>query len=170
MLFNCSVCREIHEGFPALGFDAPHFYHSLSETEKKEIAELSDVFCIIRYTDQTDRFIRFVLNQKIIDLPETLQYGVWVSLSEKSFNDYKEHYNSVDHLTSYFGYLCNQLPDYENTLSIKTTVRTAPDNNRPEIFPHDDQMNNQFVQDYFEGITREKAERRIHATFGTHIC
>ena len=53
---------------------------------------------------------------------------------------------------------------------LKKTVQTAPDNNRPEIFAHHHQMNNQFVQDYFEGITREEAERRIHAAFATHIC
>lgn len=169
MLFTCSVCGQVHEGFPALGFDAPYFYHNLSETEKEEIAELSDDFCIIRHRGQTDRFIRAVLNQKIIDFPETLQYGVWVSLSEKSFNDYKEHYNSTGYLTTYFGYLSNQLPDYEKTLSIKTNVQTAADDNRPEIFPHDDQMNNPFVRDYFEGISREEAERRIHAAFGNNI-
>ena len=169
MLFNCSVCGQVHEGFPALGFDAPYFYHNLSDKDKEEIAELSDDFCIIRHPDQTDRFIRVVLNQKIIDFPETLQYGVWVSLSEKSFNDYKEHYNSTDHLTTYFGYLSNQLPSYDNTLSIKTNVETAADNNRPEIFPHDDQMDNPFVRDYFEGISREEAERRIHAAYGNDI-
>lgn len=169
MIFTCSVCGQVHEGFPALGFDAPYFYHNLSETEKKEIAELSDDFCVIYYPDQTDRFIRVVLNQKIINLPETLQYGVWVSLSEKSFNDYIEHYNSTDHLTTYFGYLCNQLPDYENTLSIRTNVQTLADNNRPEIFPHDDQMDNPFVRDYLEGISCEEAERRIHAAYGNDI-
>lgn len=169
MLYTCSVCGQAHEGFPALGFNASYFYHNLSETEKEKIAELSDDFCIIHHPDQTNHFIRVVLNQKIIDFPETLQFGVWVSLNEKSFNDYKEHYNSTDHLATYFGYLCNQLPDYENTLSIRANVQTAADNNRPEIFPHDDQMDNPFVRDYFEGISREEAERRIHAAFGNDI-
>ena len=169
MLFTCSVCGQVHEDFPSLGFDVPYSYHNLSDIEKQEIAELSDDFCVIRHPDQTDRFIRVVLSQKIIDFPETLQYGVWVSLSEKSFNDYKKHHNSTDRLTTYFGYLCNQLPDYENTLSIRTNVQTAADNNRPEIFPHDDQMDNLFVRDYFEGISREEAERRIHAAYGNHI-
>lgn len=169
MLFTCSTCGQVHEGFPALGFDAPYYYHNLSETEKEEIAVLSDDFCIIRHPDQTDRFIRVVLNQKIIDFPATLQYGVWVSLSEKSFNDYKEHYNSTQHLTTYFGYLCNQLPGYEKTLSIRTNVQTAGDNSRPEIFPHDDQMESPFVRDYFEGISLEEAEKRIHAAYGNDI-
>lgn len=169
MIFTCSVCGQVHEGLPALGFDAPYFYHALSEPEKEEIAELSTDFCVIRYLDQTHHFIRVVLNQKIIDSSEALQYGVWVSLSEKSFNDYKGHFNSSDHLTTYFGYLSSQLPNYENTLSLRTNVQTAPDNDRPEIFPHEDQMDNPFVHDYYEGITREEAERRIHAAFGIDI-
>lgn len=84
MLFTCSVCGQVHEGFPALGYDAPHSYHILSEEEKAAIAELSSDFCVIRYPEQTDRFIRAVLNQKIIDHPEMLQYGVWVSLTKKA--------------------------------------------------------------------------------------
>lgn len=169
MVYTCSVCGQVHEGFPALAFDAPYFYHILSEEDKREIAELDDDFCIIRHPGQTDRFIRVVLTQRIIDFPETLEYGVWVSLSEKSFNDYKEHYNTNNHLTTYFGYLSNQLPGYEKTLSIRTNVQTATGDSRPEIFPHDDQMDNPFVKDYFDGISREEAEKRIHAAFGNDI-
>lgn len=110
-----------------------------------------------------------MLNQKIIGSEETLQYGVWVSLSEKSYNDYAAHFKSPDYIASYFGYLSNQLPGYESTLSIKTTVETTINNNRPEIFPHDDQMDDPFVRDYYEGITREEAERRIHAAYGMEI-
>ncbi len=169
MLFTYSVCGQVHDGFPALGYDAPHSYHILSEEEKAAIAELSSDFCVIRHPEQTDRFIRAVLNKKIIDHPEMLQYGVWVSLSEKSFKDYKENFHSTEHVTTYFGYLSNQLPGYENTLSVKTNVETAAGNNRPEVFLHDDQMENAFVRDYVEGITREEAERRIHEAFGSNI-
>jgi hypothetical protein len=164
-IFPCSVCGQVHEGFPALAFDAPYHYHALSAQEKKEIAELSSDFCIIHYPEQTDRFIRVVLNQKIIGCPDTLQYGVWVSLSKKSFEDYKENYQATNHVTTYFGYLSNQLPSYDDTLSIRTNVETAAGNDRPEIFPHADQMEHAFVADYFEGITREEAEKRIHAAF-----
>jgi hypothetical protein len=169
MLFECSICGQVHEGFPALGFDAPYYYHELSEDEKNEIAELDTDFCVIHHPEQTDRFIRVVLNQKIIDFPETLQYGIWVSLSEESFEDYKNNYNSTDHLVTYFGYLSNQLPDYESTLLIGTNVKTALGNERPEIFPHNDQLENVFVRDYYEGISRQEAERRVHAAFGNNI-
>ena len=38
---------------------------------------------------------------------------------------------------------------------------TGEGNNRPEIFPHDNQMDNPFVIDYYNGISKEEAEKRI---------
>lgn len=91
-----------------------------------------------------------------------MDYGLWVSLSKKSFLDYKENFDSPNHVSTYFGYISNQLSDYENTLSIKTNVERAIGDNRPEIFPHGDQMDNGFVADYYNGITLKEAEKRIH--------
>jgi hypothetical protein len=56
--YKCSKCGEEHEGWPALTFKAPQQYQDLSEEEKSHIATLSDDFCVIRYSDQVDRFIR----------------------------------------------------------------------------------------------------------------
>ena len=162
MLYTCSICGQIHEGLSAIAFNSPYNYECLSEEDKSSMAELSSDFCIIKYEDQTDRFIRVVLKQKIIDEQETLDYGVWVSVSEKSFLDYKENFDSAINETTYFGYLCNKIPGYENTLSIKTNVETALGNERPEIFPHTNQMDNDFVIDYYNGITLKEVEKRIH--------
>ena len=63
--FKCSQCGQIHEGWPALAFDCPDRYHSLSEEEKTNNAELTEDFCTIRYEGQIDRFIRVVLKQKV---------------------------------------------------------------------------------------------------------
>ena len=51
-----------------------------------------------------------------------LEYGLWVSLSEKSFNDYSENFNNENHEAKYFDWLCNDLPDYKFPKSIPTTV------------------------------------------------
>ena len=32
---------------------------------------------------------------------------------------------------------------------------------RPEVIPHDDQLDNDFVKDYYEGIDKETADGRI---------
>lgn len=85
-MYTCTSCGEKHEDMPALCFATPDPYNQLSEEERIAYqAECDSDFCIIRYPDQTDRFIRAVLLIPIIGHEETLEYGVWVSVSEKSF-------------------------------------------------------------------------------------
>ena len=164
MNFICPKCGEEHQNWPAIAFDAPYHYNILSSEDKVTIAELDEDFCIIHYEDQTDRFIRTVLIQEVTDHCDTLDYGVWVSLSEKSFNDYKSNYNSDDYEAIYFGYLSNQIPGYDDTLSIKVDVELQKNGNRPRIFPHSDQEHD-FVNDYYDGITKDEAEYRIQLAF-----
>lgn len=156
----------MHNEWPALGFNAPDNYYMLSEEDKGRIAQKSDDFCVIEHEEQTDRFIRAVLFQKVIDHCEELNYGVWVSLSEKSFNDYKGEFKKGNKDVTYFGFLCNNIPGYEYSDSIKTNVVVSQGDNRPEIIPHNDQMDNPFVYDYFNGITKEEAEKRIQNAIG----
>ena len=163
--YICSVCGQEHEEWPALAYSSPTNYNGLTEDEKQNIAELKSDFCIIRYPDQTDRFIRCTLTQKVIDYCEDLQYGLWVSLSEKSFQDYSDNFNNENHVTRYFGWLSNQLPGYDNMTEIPTTVFTREGNQRPDIVPHKD-FDHQFVTDYYRGITKQEAQRRIREMLG----
>lgn len=87
--YTCSCCGKEHEEWPALGYTSPTNYEVLSEEEKEIIAELSSDFCTIRRPDQIDNFIRVTLTFKVIDHCQDLEYGLWVSLSDKSFQDYK---------------------------------------------------------------------------------
>ena len=91
--YNCSVCGKIHEEWPALTFDSPDNYNELSVSEKETLGYLDSDFCVINYEDQIDRFIRCILIQKVNDHCEDLHYGLWVSLSEKSYIDYKENFD-----------------------------------------------------------------------------
>ncbi|NTS42623.1 DUF2199 domain-containing protein [Flavisolibacter sp. BT320] len=161
MKYTCASCGIVHESWPAIGFDAPYHFHSLSDEEKHAIAELSSDFCTIKYEDQTDYFIRAVLFQKVNDHCEDLHYGVWVSLSEKSFHDYKDNFHNGNHEANYFGYLSSWLPGYDDSTSIKTNVILSPGSNRPEVIPHLEKAEHPFLADYFNGISIEEAERRI---------
>lgn len=158
--YTCSCCGKVHYEYPSLAYISPKNYDTLSQNGKENIAELSSDFCIINHPEQTDRFIRCTLIQKIIDHCENLNYGLWVSLGEKSYNDYLSNYNNSNHETSYFGWLCNDLPDYEFKNSIPTTVYTKTGTQRPEIVPHQD-FDHPFVKDYYNGITKQAAEQRI---------
>jgi hypothetical protein len=158
--YVCSSCGKEHEEWPALTFTSPDNYEYLSEEDKQNIAELDADFCIIRHADQIDRFIRVTLTQKLIDHCEDLEYGLWVSVSEKSFQDYYENFHNENHVTKYFGWLCNEIPGYEFNESMPTTVFTRTGDQRPEIVPHQD-FNHPFVHDYYNGITKDEAESRI---------
>ncbi|MBK8805592.1 MAG: DUF2199 domain-containing protein [Bacteroidales bacterium] len=159
--FRCSECGQIHQDWPALTYSSPSHYNSLTEDEKKAFASIDTDFCEIWYSEQTDRFIRVVLIQRVIDNCMSLEYGLWVSLSENSFNDYKANFNNQNQETKYFGWLSNYLPDYDDTTKIPTTVITKPGNQRPEIIPHED-FEHDFVRDYYHGITTKEAEKRIN--------
>lgn len=163
MQFQCTKCGKIHEDWPAITFDAPHNYYTLSEEEKRRyVKELSEDCCVIEYEDQTDRFIRAVLFQEVINSCQDLHYGIWVSLSEKSFDDYNDNFLSEDQEGVYFGYLCSHIPGYDFSNAIKTNIVLAKNRQRPEVIPHKDQMDNSdFVRDYWNGITQKEAQKRI---------
>lgn len=159
--FICDCCGKEHESWPALTYNSPSSYYNLSTQEKEEIAVIDQDFCVIRYADDDiDRFVRVVMIQKVNDHCDNLEYGFWVSLSEKSFKDYLENFDNENHETQYFGWLCNYISQYKFPDSIPTTVVTKTGNERPEIFPHQD-FDHPFVKDYYEGITKEEAEKRI---------
>ncbi|WP_025145293.1 DUF2199 domain-containing protein [Pedobacter jeongneungensis] len=163
--YTCHTCGEIHHDWPALAFSSPLHYDNLNDQDKETIATLSSDFCTIEDGETVDRFIRCTLSQLVNDHCEDLQYGLWVSLSEKSFKDYKDNFNNENHEVTYFGWLCNNVPGYQSTLSIPTTVYTQTDNNRPLIVPHED-FDHPFVKDYYGGITKHEAEKRINEMIG----
>lgn len=100
------------------------------------------------------------MTQQVNDHCEDLEYGIWVSLSEASFNDYNDNYDNENHVTTYFGWLSSNLIGYDDTLGIPTNVNTREGNDRPEVVPHKDQ-DHPFVRDYYNGISKEEAELRI---------
>jgi len=163
---KCSVCGELHSDWPALAFEFPSAYNELSEDEKQNLATIDSDFCTIKYADQTDRFIRVVLFQEILESKEYLNYGLWVSLSEESYTNYRENFNNRDHEVQYFGWLNSKVSEYQSTLNIPTTVYTRKGNDRPEIVLHED-FDHDFVRDYYKGISNDEAEKRIHEMMKT---
>ncbi len=158
--FKCSNCGQVHSDWPALAFNSPTHFHYLSDEDKSKNCKLDEDFCEIHRNNQIDRFIRVTLFQKVNNSCKHLQYGLWVSLSEKSYLDYRENFNNQNHGTGYFGWLSSNVAEYENTLSIPCDVYTKLGNERPEIIPHED-FDHQFVRDYYNGISTNEAETRI---------
>ena len=165
--FKCDCCGEIHEVWPALTFISPDNYNCLSENDKSNIATKDNDFCIIKNNEQIDRFIRCTLTQKVNDHCEDLDYGLWVSLSEKSFLNYEKYFKKEGAEEGYFGWLCNDIIDYEFSESIPMNVITRENGERPELIPHKD-FDHPFVKDYYNGISKAEAEKRISNMLEIH--
>lgn len=160
--FKCSTCGELHNALPALAFNTPDNYHELSEKAKSELAEISSDFCVITHPDQTDYFIRAVLTIPINDECNDLSYGIWVSVSEKSFLDYQLNFKKDHEETIYFGMICNVIPEYEeSTMYLHANVVTRNGGIRPEIFPHE--CEHQLLSDWENGISMKEALKRVDA-------
>lgn len=159
MTYICECCGEEKEDWPAIAYNSPSQYMDLSDEEEKN-SDLGSDLCIIRYNDETCYFIRAVLAQNVIDSCQNLEYGVWVSLSEKSFSEYVDNYNNQDFTAVYFGWLANHLPDYDYD-SIPANVEVDNFLGRPFILPHSSH-DDRFVKDCYDGISREEAQKRIN--------
>ena len=165
MKYICNCCGKEHEDWPAIVYSYPSHYQDLTDEELTH-SELTSDFCIINYPEQTDRFIRGVLIQKLINDCQTLEYGIWVSLSEINFQEYSENFNNENFEAQYFAWFSNHLPDYidEFTLNIPTKVIVNNKIGRPTIIP-DSNFNHLFVEDFNCGITKESAQKRIEKMF-----
>ena len=158
--YRCTSCGQIHKELPALGFMNPYHFDILSETDQNKTVKISEDLCIIHHTEQTDRFIRTVLSIHVHDTCETLDYGIWVSLSQESFEDYQKKFKNETLEPIYFGMICNEIKDYnKTTLGLHANVQVRKGGIRPEILPH--QTEHQLFKDWEEGIKLEEAEKRI---------
>jgi hypothetical protein len=164
--FTCSRCGEAHEGPPlAYAADFPEAWAAVPEGERRKRVVMSAEQCII---DKRDFFVRARLVVPVVDGPGPLEWGVWVSLSQKSFMRMAEVWSTPGRESEppCFGWLQTELPSYPPTLNLKTLVHTRPVGERPtvELEPTDHPL----AQEQRDGITtqrvREIAEMLLHPT------
>lgn len=79
------TCGEWHDSQPLdLGFDEPMYVPTLDGDERAEGVSGDGSFRVIRSEDETNYFIRGVIEIPIIGTKDTFCYGVWTTLSEES--------------------------------------------------------------------------------------
>jgi hypothetical protein len=167
--FKCSCCGDIHEGSPSIGYRMPDQYAYLSDEQKETMGKLSSDLCTITDEKGTDYFIRAVLEVPIHGVEEPFLWGIWVSLSEKSFNRYVETYDEPVAGDGFFGWVCNALPVYPFDEPRPADVFVQPGGQRPKvILQQSDVESDQLVIDQVNGISvvraQEIAERVLHIT------
>jgi hypothetical protein len=153
--YRCSCCGKIHEGSPSFGFRAPDVYLEQTEAVQKA-GELTSDLC--RYADQDGEhfFIRTCLEVPILGVADPFLWGVWASLSRKSFDRYVATYDEPDPSDSYFGWFCNALPYYPNTLSLQSQVRPRIGGARPSLIL--ERTEHPLSVDFHKGIGVQRAQ------------
>tara|TARA_R110001592_G_scaffold343029_1_gene633216 strand:+ start:59236 stop:60090 length:855 start_codon:yes stop_codon:yes gene_type:complete len=154
--FTCSCCGEVHEGSPSFAYRAPDPYLTQPE-EVQSAGELGTDLC--RYTDEDGEhyFARTIIEVPIHGVDEPFLWGVWASLSLESFDHYIETSDQPEEGRSYFGWLSNNLPYYQDTFPLAVEVHPRPDGQRPFLVLHE--VEHEFFDDFTNGITIEKAQR-----------
>ena len=165
LVFECRACGERHVGLPAFHFGSPAQLRVVPPDEYEERVELTDDGCVLDL-DGRHFFVRGQLEVPIRDTGHHFTWSVWVSLSERSFERYGELFGDAERPAgeSFFGWLCNPLPEYPDTMFLKTRLHVRAYPNRPsvELEPTDHPL----AVDQRTGIGRQRAielaERLLH--------
>lgn len=164
MRWTCSRCGKEHSGLPHdWAFTEPAYWEGPRSKDDK----LTEDLC--RWTDDAGKpsyFIRGLLTIPVVDEPDDFRYGVWSSLSERSFERVIEVWDDPARVDEdpYFGWLSNALPGYPETLNLALDVVTSSLDLRPEFVLHE--ADHPLVLEQRNGITsarvREIAELNLH--------
>jgi hypothetical protein len=129
---KCSTCGKSLEVVNALSFAAPLHYDEVAEADRSSRATLTADTCTV---DGQHFFVRGCLEVPIRGRGDKFIWGVWASLSEMNYHRYLKLFDNprVGGAGPYFGWLCNRIPGYPDTLLLKSTVYLRPHPNRPII-------------------------------------
>ncbi len=111
---------------------APDHWFEIPKAEREDRGRLTSDICVI---DDKHRFVRGCLEVPIIDHNDIFVWGVWVSLSAKSFERVHELWNAeiIENEPPMFGWLCNNISIYPSTSLLKTHLHLRSGNERPRI-------------------------------------
>lgn len=154
-VYKCPCCDRVMTGLPAIAFDLPALAAGIPKDEGHRMVMHNET-CVV---DDEHHFVRAVLVMPIIGETETLEFGVWGSLSHENFDRYVETIKDDDQskLGPMFSWFSNVLPLYEtSTLSLKANLIPQDGGQRPLVRFHSEEMH-PAAADSREGITRERA-------------
>ena len=139
--FTCAICGQEHDlTHLSLGAAQPATWRLLTEEERRS-SLLSNDQCMIVARGETSYYIRGCLDVQIRGSDKSFTWGVWCSLSEKSFDEISEHWDDPlrSKIGPHFGWLCTPIPTYPDTMYLKTHVRQRDPGLRPlvELEPTD---------------------------------
>jgi hypothetical protein len=130
--FKCSSCDETHVGMPTFGADRPLSYFAVPESERESRCDVGSDDCVI---DSESFFVRGCIEIPVLGYPDPFVWGVWVSLSKDSFDNWVGVFSQCQrsHVGPFFGWLNAWLKPYPDTVNLKTRVHLRNNGTRPLI-------------------------------------
>lgn len=131
--FACEACGETHD-VEALVANEPEQWHLLTAAERRRSSLTADQ-CVIESTNGKSLYLRANLEIPVRGTDRVFTWGVWCSLSERSFDEAARHWDDPRrvHLDPHFGWLCTRIPTYPDTIYLKTLVHHRPPGVRPLV-------------------------------------
>ncbi|WP_109576935.1 DUF2199 domain-containing protein [Aminobacter sp. AP02] len=137
--WRCSCCSEEHVGLPMdMMFGEPVDWDAL-DAAARTASTLDDDFCEVRHsTGEVDRFIRCLLPLPVPKMATEFRLGVWMSVSERSWDIYREGFVSGAYAEDgCFGYLMHDVPEFPGSLLLNADVWFQPGRLRPRVALHE---------------------------------
>ena len=131
----CGCCNKQFDGLPLdAAFEAPHHWLALTEEERQRGRINTDV-CMIEAEEGRQIFVRGCLEIPIIGQEDPFVWGVWTSISQKSFARIEELWTSPVPADErpLFGWLGNNIPSYPECLHLQAHLHLRNDGRRPAI-------------------------------------
>lgn len=117
---------------PTFGANAPLYFYGIPDEERGKRCVLDSDTCIV---NQAHFFVRGCLEIPVHGEADAFSWGVWVSLSQAHFAEFKACYDTPkrSHIGPFFGWLSAELPLYPSTENLKTRAHLRDDGIRPYI-------------------------------------
>ncbi len=164
--WTCHCCGRQFEELPlAYGLDAPDPWFELNDTERQTRSQIDSDRCII---DGRQFFVRGCLDVPIVGREEFFSWGVWVSVSKRSFDRILELWDTEfrDDEPPMFGWVCNNIHIYPQTFALKTHLHLRNDGLRPfiELEPTDHPL----AIEQRQGLSLLRVEEIVSAVLRHH--
>ncbi|WP_374211160.1 DUF2199 domain-containing protein [Pseudarthrobacter cellobiosi] len=162
--WECGTCGQQHAGVAMVfGPQAPDPWLQATQAER-DAGELNSDMCVLEIKGEWHYFLRGHIEIPILDVPgEVFSWSVWVSVSEESIQQVADHWEDPARasLPPLFGWLCNELPYKQSTISTPTLVHSRD----PGVVPFiqlDPSVDHPLVGEQGMGITLHRLAEINH--------